>query len=225
MKFRPTQSGYQLSEVVSALQKEVRRGKEREAMFWALELTPLYERYLWRRLLVIVNEDIGLANVNAIRMVPEFRRQYFEFRAYGRGGFLPLANCILMMCRSPKARLADEFLACTLHERATGLKLEIPDYALDKHTLKGKRAGRGLDHWLEEGCVLNPPAAEEFLTYHEEACQRWKAEDTKLDISGYEFIGSPEWEAMQTSPSFPKFALPIKHETLGDEIGRKAKKK
>src|ERR1035438_6071644 len=33
MKFRPTQNGYQLSEVVSALQKEIRRGKEREAMF------------------------------------------------------------------------------------------------------------------------------------------------------------------------------------------------
>ena len=137
MPLRLTQSKYQLSGAASALQKEIRRGKEREAMFWALELTPHYERYLWRRLLVIVNEDIGLANVNAIRMVPEFRRQYFEFRAYGRGGYLPLANCILMMCRSPKARLADEFVACTLHERATFLKLEIPDYCSRQAHLEG----------------------------------------------------------------------------------------
>lgn len=223
MKPRRTQSGYRLSEVVSALQKEIRRGKEREAMFWALELAPDHEHDLWRRLLVIVNEDIGLANINAVRMVPEFRRQYFEFRPYGQGQWIPLANCILMMCRSPKGRLADEFLACVLDERSKGIKPEIPDYALHKHTLKGRQAGRGLDHWFEEVCVLNPPTAEEFLTYHEEAYQLWKAKEMRPDASGFDFSDIPEPEDLQ--PLSPKSAPPRNQENADDAIGGGARKK
>ena len=71
--------GYPLSEAISALQKEIRRGNEEAAM-----------------------------------------------------------------CRSEKSRLADNFMTVVQQERAQkGLKLEVPDYALDKHTLKGKQKGRG----------------------------------------------------------------------------------
>jgi hypothetical protein len=31
---------------------------------------------------------------------------------------------------------------------------EIPDYALDMHTMKGKAMGRGLDHFRKEGAKL-----------------------------------------------------------------------
>ena len=34
---------------------------------------------------------------------------------------------------------------------------EIPDYALDMHTMKGKAMGRGLDHFREAGAKLAPP--------------------------------------------------------------------
>ena len=34
---------------------------------------------------------------------------------------------------------------------------EIPDYALDMHTLKGKAMGRGLDLFRKEGAKLIPP--------------------------------------------------------------------
>ncbi len=51
--------GYELPEVVSAIQKAIRRGKEKEAMFWALEMCPHYEGYLWRRLI-----DPGMANAD-----------------------------------------------------------------------------------------------------------------------------------------------------------------
>jgi hypothetical protein len=193
-------------------------------MFWALELIPRYEHYLWRRLLVIVNEDIGLANVNAIRMVPEFRRQYFEFRAYRRE-CLPLANCILMMCRSPKARLADEFLACTLYERAMGLELNIPEYALDKYTLKGRQAGRGFDHWFMEGCALYPPTAEEFLTYREEAYQRWKAEETKVGISSFDVNDIPEPEDLEPSPLFGKPAPRSREDSASGGVAGKPERK
>jgi replication-associated recombination protein RarA len=227
MAFRPipTQGGYRLSEVISALQKEIRRGNEREAMFWALELIPRYERYLWRRLLVIVNEDIGIANLEAIRMVPELRRQYFETRAYGTGAWkLVLANCILLMSRSDKCRAADYFQCCVVDERGKGLRLKIPDYSLCKHTLKGKQMGRGFQHWFDEGCKLVPEAKAEFETYRDEAEKRWKAGVTPLDIGGAASIDHPEWDPSADAPLFPKFLL-IDDETLGDEVGRKTKKK
>ena len=57
-----TKNGYNLDEVVSALQKSIRRGMEEESLYWANELAVSgYGQYLWRRLGVTVSEDIGLA--------------------------------------------------------------------------------------------------------------------------------------------------------------------
>jgi hypothetical protein len=173
----PTQKGYQVSEVISALQKEIRRAKEREAVFWAYELCPQYEAYLWRRLLVIVHEDIGVANPLLLLMVPELRSQYFEFRSSpGKDGAarMVLTNLVVLMCRSPKSRLADELKTIVCDDRERGLRLEIPDYAVDKHTLRGKRKGRGMEHWLKEGCLLAPPPSESNGQYREEAEERWR---------------------------------------------------
>jgi len=157
-----TQTGFPLDEVISALQKDIRRGNEERAMYWALELIPRFEAYLWRRLCVIVNEDIGIANPTLLLLVPTQRALFMEFREAGKDGSarLVLANAILLLCRSPKSRLADHFQCVVNQERLQSpvSKPKIPDYALDKHTRRGKNMKRGLDHWLDEGCLLNPPA-------------------------------------------------------------------
>ncbi len=58
-----TKGGYLLDEVVSALQKCIRRGREEEAMYWALEMAESgCGKYLWRRLMIIGAEDVGLAD-------------------------------------------------------------------------------------------------------------------------------------------------------------------
>ncbi|MBN1581066.1 MAG: hypothetical protein JXA89_10215 [Anaerolineae bacterium] len=152
------QNGYALGDAISALQKEIRRGNEYEAMYWALELVPRYEVYLWKRLLVIANEDIGIANQAVLLLVPSQRDVYFVFREEGRDGSarLVLANTILAMCRSPKSRIADHFQCVVNQDRLHGTALDVPDYALDKHTTQGKTMGRGVQHWREEGCVLEP---------------------------------------------------------------------
>lgn len=157
-----TQTNFPLDEVISALQKDIRRGNEERAMYWALDLIPRFEAYLWRRLCVIVNEDIGIANPTLLLLVPSQRALFMEFREAGRDGSarLVLANTILLLCRSPKSRLADHFQCVVNQERLQPHVTEysIPDYALDKHTRRGKNMKRGLDHWLDEGCLLNPPA-------------------------------------------------------------------
>ena len=40
-------------------------------------------------------------------------------------------------------------------------RLEIPDYALDKHTYRGKKMGRGLDHFFAEGAKLENQTVED----------------------------------------------------------------
>jgi hypothetical protein len=34
-------------------------------------------------------------------------------------------------------------------------RLEIPDFAHDKYTQKGRQMGRGGEHWSQEGCKLS----------------------------------------------------------------------
>ena len=173
-----TDGGYVLGEVISALQKEIRRGNEAEAMYWALELVPRYEAYLWRRLNVIAQEDIGIAAPELLALVPSQEAQWFRFRAEGKDGTcrLILANTVLAMCRSPKSRLADHFQCVVNQRRLSGERREVPDYALDKHTQRGKRLGRGVAHWRAEGCTLQP-AADLDDPYADEAYERWASPD------------------------------------------------
>jgi hypothetical protein len=49
---------------------------------------------------------------------------------------------------------------------------EIPDWALDQHTLAGKKLGRGLDHFREEGAKLVPPPTADD-PYEDEAYRLW----------------------------------------------------
>ena len=44
--------------------------------------------------------------------------------------------------------------------RFENLKLEIPDYALDMHTVRGKMMGRGIKHFLDEGIKLTNESGE-----------------------------------------------------------------
>ena len=172
-----TQNGYIMFEVVSALQKSIRRNDENGAMYWALEFLPKFEAYLWRRLLIIAQEDIGLASPDTVQFITTQCQAWFTMRRLGGNGEcrLVLANTILSMCRSPKARLADHFQCVVTYSRNNGTKYAIPDYALDKHTLKGKQMGRGWDHFLTEGAKLIP-AADIRDPYAESAHKIWRSE-------------------------------------------------
>jgi replication-associated recombination protein RarA len=173
-------------ELASAVQKCIRRGKERDALHFAMRLVPKDERFLWIRLETIAHEDIGLANPIATLLISQWSRTFFYFRAMNRNGSarLVLANAVCLLARSPKSRLADHLQCCVSDDVARGIQLPIPDEAIDKHTKAGKRRGRGVKHWLTEGCVLNPAPSAEFETYREEAEERWLRGVEKLDWSG-----------------------------------------
>jgi replication-associated recombination protein RarA len=185
MGFRAyTQHSYPLLEVISAIQKEIRRGNERSAMYWSLELIPRYEQYLWRRLLVIVNEDIGIASPELLSTIPALRAQYFFFRSHGKDGTcrLILGNALLLMSRAPKSRIADHFQRAVTQEFMDE-RHDIPDHALDNHTGRGRAMGRDVQYWLDEGCRLQPQGNVPD-PYAEEAQELW--------LQGKD--DAPEWE-------------------------------
>ena len=171
-----TTNGYPLDEVISTIQKAVRKQDERVAMYFALELIPKFESYLWRRLITIAHEDIGIANLQVVMFTMENEKQYLRARQDGKSGTarLILANTILSLSRSPKSRIADEFQCAVLQDKLHESKpMPIPDYGLDKHTRRGKSMGRGVQHWLEDGCELIPLA--DLPNPYKEPAESWWA--------------------------------------------------
>ena len=58
-----TRKEYEFYAISSAFQKSVRRGEEKQALFFAFELYASgYQKYIWKRMLIIASEDIGLAD-------------------------------------------------------------------------------------------------------------------------------------------------------------------
>jgi replication-associated recombination protein RarA len=163
---RQTENGYPFDEVASALQKTIRRGIEEEAMFWAVEMETRFPDYLWKRLQVISVEDIGIADPQAVLYVAEMRRLYQELKKEydkepkkkSRSFRMVLANAVLAMCRAKKSRIGDEFQIVVYGRREQGWRLDIPDYALDMHTGRGRAMKRGAAHFWSEGVRLENAA-------------------------------------------------------------------
>jgi replication-associated recombination protein RarA len=161
-RFRPTANGYARDEVVSALQKAIRRSQERPALFWAQELTDSgYIEYAWKRLLIITSEDIGLAwpeGPAVIRALYENHRDALKrakTNGTGRGSGLPvfLTHAVLLLVRADKSRIVDHALLVT---RWSGVLWEIPDEALDQHTRRGRKLNRDTEHFFAHAAHLAP---------------------------------------------------------------------
>ncbi len=77
------------------------------------------------------------------------------------------------MCRAAKNREGDHFAAAIgLRSLLEDTRRPIPDWALDQHTLAGRKLGRGLDHFRKEGAKLVPPPTEPDA-YEAEAYRLW----------------------------------------------------
>jgi replication-associated recombination protein RarA len=190
-----TQRGYDFHELLSALQKDIRRGNEYEAMFWAVKLEGFNATALWNRLKVIASEDIGIANPLAPLVIDVLEKEYFDTKnpekpekdAYR----LFLVHAVLFLARSPKSRIVDDLLNVVYGEiQHTDKKLPIPDYALDVHTHRGRKLGRSYEHFFGEGCKLkNEPfenpytaKAKEILTKYGNLKSEFKREEKVKDI-------------------------------------------
>ena len=173
-----TKNGLNAMACLSALQKAIRRGMEREAMEFAVELmhtSKAFHSMVCNRLEVICHEDLDtLAAPHVFPFVAASlaasRERYTKSIGEAR---LMVGNAIRIMCRSPKSRAGCHFAAAIgLRSMLEGFVPTIPDWALDQHTMQGKAMGRGLDHFRKEGARLVPPPTEPD-PYENEAYRLW----------------------------------------------------
>ena len=137
-----TRNGLAADEVISALQKSIRKGKERAACEFAYEMyisSPQMEEKLWRRILI--------NNLNQMR-------QNFSYNEPDRA--MMFVHAIRYLCESTKDRSSDLLKNIIIKNFALGYVPTIPDYALDKHTTRGKKLGRGSMHFLEVDFKVTP---------------------------------------------------------------------
>ena len=154
-----TKGGYDLGQVVSALQKAIRRADEAGALYWALELSDSgFGAYCWRRLLTIAVEDVGLGEPAAVVLtacawwITKEKTKSFS-RPPGMATE-PLGVAVLTLCRAQKSREGDDAVWYASERRKRGWRLAVPDEALDWHTVRGRQMQRGLAHWFAEAARL-----------------------------------------------------------------------
>lgn len=154
-----TRNGYACDEVISALQKCIRRGLEEEACMFAYELyltSPELEDKLWSRLLTISVEDVGMGNPMAsviMNNLNQMRRE-FDYQAVDRPLFF--VHAIRVLCSSSKDRSSDVLKNLVMKRIENGDLSEIPDFALDMHTRRGQEMGRDVHHFLNEASKVVP---------------------------------------------------------------------
>ncbi len=164
-----TFNGFQADHVISALQKEIRRGNTENAALLAYEMmitSPALEDYLWHRLKVISVEDIGFGEL----LAPVFIQSLFEMcSACGRGvgeRKLYAIHAVRYLCLCKKDRSTDEMINWINHSsKLSNVLPVIPEYALDMHTAEGQKKGRGRRHFFEEASRTNPEVPDRDRTY------------------------------------------------------------
>lgn len=156
-----TKHGYDHYELLSALQKCIRRGMEYEAVHFAVELEEFNPTMLWNRLRVIACEDVGPANPMMPILIDVLQKNYLaEKSKLSESSYkLFLVNAVVCLCFSQKSRITDDLLNVVYTERDAETKLlPIPEFALDKHTARGKAFGKGIDDFFTEGNKLENEA-------------------------------------------------------------------
>ena len=169
-----THHGLPAMACLSAMQKTIRRGMEREAMEFAVELahtSKAYHSMVCKRLEIISHEDIDTgANPTIVPFVATAVAQAMKWYDPEKLGAsrMCIGNAIRLMCRAVKSREGDHFAIAVGRGNLIGGKVPvIPDWALDGHTYEGKKRGRGLAFFREQSAKLVPPVPKD--EYEDEA--------------------------------------------------------
>src|SRR5688500_17325080 len=149
-----TKRGYEAYECISAFQKAVRRSQLNDGLYWAWELVRSnYGNWFWKRVRIIASEDFGMAAPPGF--VADIKALNDNWKADQKndpnGSMLYVGHAVFLLCTARKSRAVD--WACWSHNSDYVPRLEIPDEALDKHTSRGRRMGRGRHHFLDEATL------------------------------------------------------------------------
>lgn len=157
-------------ELISAMQKFIRRSMEREAgrAFFELATSGGTFRIALNRLKVIAHEDVGMGDPDSALYALRCIDDAADWHSRGNDAWrLAAANAILALARARGSRVAEHFQAAVRGQNAQEGGVVVPDYALDMHTRRGKKMGRGLEHFFTEAAKMEPSDLDP--TYQEEA--------------------------------------------------------
>jgi replication-associated recombination protein RarA len=162
----PTRRGYDFFQTASSLQKAVRRCDEEAALYWTAELDISgFGTYVWRRLKVICSEDVGVAEPNMPAQIAALYDSWLDHKRQSKGDTtgpcrLFLVHAVLLMARAKKSHMVETAATWSYSDQVP--RREIPDVAIDRHTLAGKKRGRGMEHFWEHGSLLADPLTGEL---------------------------------------------------------------
>jgi replication-associated recombination protein RarA len=167
-----TEHGFFADEVISALQKSIRRAILENALLlgWEMYVTSdELEEKLWSRLCVIAVEDIGLGNPQAPILIETLYRQHQRYQRTSGDRFLFAAHAIRVLATSEKDRTSDDLVNWAKQSVALGERRpEIPDFALDMHTRRGQEMGRDYRFFMEEASRVEPE-----MTNRDQTWRNW----------------------------------------------------
>lgn len=166
-----TQNGFPADEVISALQKSIRRGLAENALLlgWEMFITsPELEEKMWARLQVISVEDVGYGNLDAPVLIDTLYRMHERFPRPEHDRFLFAAHAIRVMASGKKDRTTDDMVNWAKHSMAFGERVpEIPDFAVDMHTGRGEAMGRDYLYFMSEASKVSPEIENKDQTYRD----------------------------------------------------------
>ncbi|MGI3166869.1 AAA family ATPase [Pseudooceanicola sp. 200-1SW] len=166
-----TEHGFYADEVISALQKCLRRAMLENAILlgWEMFLTsPEMEEMMWSRLCVIAVEDVGTGNTQLPVLVETLYQQHKRYPRPAGDRFLFAAQAIRLIAGSEKERTADDLVNWARRSVELGERLpEIPDVALDMHTRRGQEMGRDYRFFMEEASTVVPEKADKDQTWRD----------------------------------------------------------
>ena len=148
--------GIAVDDLVSVLQKQIRRSNVDDAVLAAYEMyltSPDVAAHLWRRLRIIAVEDVGMGLPLGPVLIDVLHR---NFDATPGGDWMMACHAVRLLATAQKDRTASEHAdwAATMVDLGRAL-VEVPDYAHCVHTKAGQEKGRGLMQWWQNGAQVN----------------------------------------------------------------------
>ncbi len=158
-------------EIISATQKEIRRGNTENAALLAYEMLTTsveMEEYLWGRLQVISVEDVGYGNLNAPILIETLYQMHLRIPRPRGDRYLFAIHAVRVLCQSQKERGSDDLNNWVNQAvEKKGVRPAIPDYAIDMHTRRGQEMGRDYLHFLTEASRVMPELPDRDFTYRD----------------------------------------------------------
>jgi len=172
---------FKADEVISSLQKEIRRGNTENAALLAAEMlltSAELEAFLWFRLQVISVEDVGYGNLNAPVLVESLYQMHKRIPRPMGDRYLYAIHAVRVLSQSQKERGSDDLKNWVLGAIENDNPLPtIPDYALDMHTQRGQEMGRDALHFFTEASKVAPEIENRDRTYLERLIEQAKKSD------------------------------------------------